>query len=381
MSTSTTDVVVIGAGLIGTAVAWRCAQRGLDVVCVDPSPASGAWHTAAGMLAPFTELHYAETPLLRLNLDSLAGYPEFAAELAAASGRPTGFRDCGTVSVAWDGADLAALHDLHTFGTQLGVTAHLLTGRELRELEPDLAPGLPGGLLAPGDHQVEPRLLHAALVAACEAAGVDLVTAHSTLDVSGGRATGVTLDDGSVIVAGTTVLAAGAWSASVPGLPPDLPVPVRPVKGQTLRLRLPGEPRLRHVVRAAVKGTPVYLVPRADGQIVVGASSEEAGFDTSPRAGAVYELLRDAQSVYPELSEATLEEVSTGLRPGTPDNAPLIGPSALDGLVIATGHYRNGVLLTPITADVIADLIDGGTLPDSMKQFSPERFTTNAVPS
>ena len=374
-----TDVVVVGAGAIGAAVAWRCAQRGLTVTVADPVPQSGAWRTAAGMLAPISELHYAEEPLLRLGLDSLARYPSFAAELTAATGLDTGYRRCGTVSIAWDAADLAALRDLHTFGTMLGIDAQMLTGRELRQLEPALAPGLPGALHAAEDHQVDPRLLHAALMAGLGRLNVTVHSASPSLIVRGDRAAGVTLADGTVLEADNVVLAAGAWSGSVPGLPLHATPTVRPVKGQTLRVRLPGPPRLTRVVRGAVKGFPIYLVPRLDGEIVIGATSEEVGFDLTPRAGAVYELLRDAQSVFPELGEAELVDVSTGLRPGSPDNAPLIGQSGLDGLVHATGHYRNGILLTPVTADAVAALICDGALPDNLSPFAPSRFATGVL--
>jgi glycine oxidase len=332
--------------------------------------------TAAGMLAPMTELHYTETPLLRLMLDSVARYPAFAAELTAESGRPLGFEECGTIAVAWDAADLAALRDLHAFALGLGVEAHLLTGRELRAAEPALAPGLPGGLLAPGDHQIDPRLLRAALLSAGQACGVRVEKANASVLVDRDRVRGVRLDNGTTIDTAWVVVAAGCWSGRVEGIPPDAVAPVRPVKGQTLRLRLPGPPRLNHVVRAAVKGTAVYLVPRADGQIVVGATSEEVGFDQQPRAGAVYELLRDAQSVLPELGEAVLEEVSTGLRPGSPDNAPIVGPTSVAGLIHATGHHRNGILLTPVTADGVAALIVDGALPDVLTPFGPQRFAT-----
>ncbi|MEP7019071.1 MAG: glycine oxidase ThiO [Pseudonocardiales bacterium] len=375
MTSTTSDVIVIGAGVIGAAVAWRCAQRGLTVTVVDPAPERGAWHTAAGMLAPITELHYAETPLLRLNLDSLARYPAFCAELTELTGLATGFRDCGTVAIAWDGADLSALRDLHAFGRTLGIEATLLTGRELRELEPALAAGLPGGLLARGDHQVDPRLLHATLVSAAERTGVSRRRSGAVLDVVADRVVGTRLDDGTLLSAHTVVLAAGAWSAQVGGVPPECVAPVRPVKGQTLRLRLPGQPRLRRVVRGSVKGTPIYLVPRADGQLIVGASSDEVGFELSPRAGAVYELLRDAQSLLPELAEAVLEEVCTGLRPGSPDNAPIIGPSGLPGLIHATGHFRNGILLTPVTADAVAELIETSELASALAPFAPARFS------
>ncbi len=355
---------------------WPGGARnaGLSVTLVDPEPSRGAWHTAAGMLAPITELQYTETPLLRLGLDSLARYPDFVAEVTAESGRPVGFRECGAVLAAWDGADLAALRDLHAFAARLGVAAQLLTGRELRELEPALAPGLPGALHAPGDHQVDPRLLHAALLDAGRRHGVHLVESTGSVLVERDRVRGVRLADDTVLAASHVVLAAGCWSGLVDGLPPDAVPPVRPVKGQTLRLRLPGRPRIGRIVRGWVKGTPIYLVPRAGGELVVGASVEEHGFDQEPRAGAVYELLRDAQSLVPELGEAVLVEVSTGLRPGSPDNAPMIGPAAIDGLVLATGHYRNGILLAPVTADSVAALIADGHWPDELAPFAPDRF-------
>jgi glycine oxidase len=374
MGQHTADVAIIGAGTIGTAIAWRCAQRGLAVALADPGAARGAWHAAAGMLAPITELHYAETALFELSRDSLARYPQFVGELTDRTGRGITFWPCGTLSIAWDSADLAALRDLHAFGETVGAHAQLITGRELRELEPALSPGLPGGLLAAGDHQVDPRTLHAALSAAAVQSGVRTWTAQARVSVSGGRASGVALADGTEIAAGTVIVAAGAWSGQVAGVPAPFAAPIRPVKGQTVRLRLPGEPRLHHVARASVKGAPVYLVPRPDGRIVVGASSEEAGFDVTPRAGAVYEVLRDAQTVLPELGEAAFEEVCTGLRPGSPDNAPLIGPSGLDGLVHASGHYRNGILLTPVTADAVADLVTEGALPGPFAPFRPTRF-------
>lgn len=374
MAHNTADVIVIGAGTIGTAIAWRCAQRGQSVTLVDPDPQRGAWHTAAGMLAPITELHYTETPLLRLGLESLARYPAFAAELAQESDLPVGFVESGAVLAAFDGADFATLQRLRAFAAGLGVEAELLTGQELHAREPALAPGLPGAIHAPGDHQVDPRLLHAALLAACRKRGVQIVESAGGVLTDQGRVRGVRVSGGQVLACRYVVVAAGSWSAQVDGMPTQVVPPVRPVKGQTLRLLLPGPPRLRHIVRGLVKGSPVYLVPRADGRIVVGASSEERGFDIAPRAGAVYELLRDAQSLMPEIGEAVLEEICTGLRPGSPDNAPIIGPTPVSGLVHATGHYRNGILLTPVTAEAVAEVVSGGELPAALAPFTPTRF-------
>ena len=379
MGQQTADVAIIGAGTIGIAIAWRCAQRGLAVTLVDPSAGDGAWRTAAGMLSPVTELHYAETALFQLGRAAMAGFAGVVAELEDATGQDVAFWPCGTLSTAWDAADLAALRNLHAFGQSVGAEAQLLTGRELRELEPALSPGIPGGLLAAEDHQVDPRQLYVALSTAASALGVRTVRGTAALITDGTRAAGVRLDDGTELRAGTVVIAAGAWSSTIAGVPAEFVAPVRPVKGQTLRLRLDGEPRINHVLRASVGGHPVYLVPRADGRLIVGASLEEVGFDLRPRAGAVYELLRDAQTVLPELGEAELEEVCTGLRPGSPDNAPLIGESGLPGLVHASGHYRNGILLTPITGAAIAELIVDGTVPDVVAPFAPHRFRGASV--
>lgn len=368
------DVIVLGAGAIGAAIAWRCAQRGLKVVVVDPQADTGAWRAAAGMLAPLSELYYGETALLRLGRESLARFPAFVDELSELTGLATGFRQCGTITVAWDHADLANLVALGGFAEQLGLTADMVSGRALRMLEPALASGLAGGIVSDQDHQVDPRLLHRALTDAGERVGVARVTGTASVVVRGDRATGVLLDDGRQFSADSVVLATGAWAGRIDGLPRDVLPAVRPVKGHTLRLCLPGEPRLQHVVRGVVRGSAVYIVPRTDGRLVVGASSDEAGFDMSVRAGAVYETLRDAQTLFPELAEAVLEETVVGLRPGTPDNMPLIGPSRIQGLLLATGHFRNGILLSPLTADAIADVLVAGSMPDVVAPCAPSRF-------
>jgi glycine oxidase len=361
------DVIVVGGGVIGLGIGWRCAQRGLGVTVVDPAPGSGATWTAAGMLTPATELHYGEQALLQLGLESARRYPTFVAELQDVAGVDVGYRRDGTVVSAWDTADLAGLRDRQSYARSLGLNTELVTGRELRELEPALASGLPGGLVSADDGQVDNRRLVEALLVALDRAGGRLVR-EKAAGVASGR---VTLASGDELTAATVVVAAGAWSAHLPGVPAGA-APVHPVKGQTLRLH--GDVALRHVVRGVVRGSPVYLIPRANGEIVIGASSEEAGFDVNPRAGAIYELLRDAQALVPVLGEATFDEVSTSLRPGSPDNAPLIGPTAVDGLIVATGHYRNGILLAPVTADGVAELIADGALPEVLAPFTPSRL-------
>ncbi|GHF32796.1 glycine oxidase ThiO [Streptomyces fumanus] len=383
-STRTPDVLVVGGGIIGLVTAWRAAQRGLATAVVDPAPGGGAARVAAGMLAAVTELHYGEQTLLALNLASARRYPAFAAELAEATGHDLGYRRCGTLAVALDADDRAHLRDLHAFQVRSGLDAQWLSGRECRRLEPMLAPGVRGGLRVDGDHQIDPRRLARALVTACERAGVVLHRVRAErLTVVRDRAAGVVTEDGTALAAGRVVLAAGSLSGRLPGVPEEVLPPVRPVKGQVLRLAMPADrpPLLHRTVRAVVRGNPLYLVPRESGELVVGATSEELGWDTTVTAGGVYELLRDAHELVPGITELPLTETLAGLRPGSPDNAPLLGPTALDGLLLATGHFRNGVLLTPVTGDVMAHLLTTGGLPEEARPFTPRRFDTAAVPT
>ncbi|MEV4546508.1 glycine oxidase ThiO [Nonomuraea wenchangensis] len=379
--------VIVGGGVVGLSVAWRLARAGRPVTVVDPNPAGGASHAAAGMLAPVSEVTYTEEPLLRLGLASLRRWPAFAAELAADAGLPEGARGVdlraeGTLDVAFGADDLAALDELAAFMNKLGLPVERLTGRECRRLEPMLAPSVRGGLLAAGDAWVDPRRVTAALLTALKRRHVPLVRARVTAlrreddpegQVDGlrreggpkGRVTGVRLEGGAELAATTVVLAAGAWSAALAG------VPVRPVKGQILRLRSP-QPLLTRCVRGSVHGSPVYLVPRGDGELVVGATQEELGFDTRVTAGGLYELLRDARELVPGVTELELADVVAGLRPGTPDNVPIVGPAG-DGLVLATGHHRGGVLLAPLTAALVAGEA-GGEEGGLAALCSPARF-------
>ncbi len=370
------DAIVVGGGVIGLAVAWRAAQAELSVALVDEEPGQGASYAAAGMLAPVTEAHYGEEPLLALNLESARRYPSFVDELEAATGMTVAYRPSGTLVVAADDDDTAAIGELFRFQRELGLPVQRLRRRECRELEPLLAPRVRAGMVTEVDHQVDSRRLVAALLTAGERAGVSLHRRRASgLRLDGDRVVGATLADGQVLEAPTVVLAAGCWSARLEGLPSSVRPPVRPVKGQILRLRgASGAPLPARTVRGLVHGASVYLVPRADGEVVVGATVEERGFDTTVTAGATYELLRDAVEIVPGISELELVEARAGLRPGSPDNAPLLGPAAVEGLVVATGHYRNGVLLTPVTADGIVEVLLTGQAPELIAPFSPVRF-------
>ncbi|MBD9725733.1 glycine oxidase ThiO [Streptomyces caniscabiei] len=380
--THTSDVLVVGGGIIGLVTAWRSARRGFATTVVDPEPGGGAARVAAGMLAAVTELHYGEETLLGLNLESARRYPDFAAELTEATGLDLGYRRCGTLAVALDADDRAHLRELHALQQRSGLDSEWLSGRECRRLEPMLAPGVRGGLRVDGDHQIDPRRLSAALVAACERAGVVFHRAWAEeLSVARERATGVRTSAGERLEAGSTVLAGGSLSGRLAGVPAEVRPPVRPVKGQVVRLTVPKlyAPFLSRTVRAVVRGSQVYLVPRENGELVVGATSEEQGWDTTVTAGGVYELLRDAHELVPGITELPLTETRAGLRPASPDNAPLLGPSGLDGLLLATGHYRNGVLLTPVTGDVMAEVLATGELPAVARDFTPLRFRAGAA--
>ena len=362
------DVAVVGGGIVGLACAWHAARRGMSVVVLERDRlGAGASDVAAGMLAPVTEADFGEDELLELNLAAADRWPAFAAELAAASGLNPGFRETGALVVAADRDDAEELHRLAELHAALGLPSRWVGPRECRSLEPGLSPRVRGAIHAPRDHQADPAATVRALAAACRGAGVEL-REHvevAALVRSGGRVTGVGTATAEV-AAGAVVVAAGAWSAA---LAPDGP-PVRPVKGQIAALRAP-DPSLApaHIVR-----TPrCYLLARDDGRVVLGATVEERGFDATTTADGVFRLLEAAREVIPDIGDLEWTGVRAGLRPGTPDNLPVVGRGTADGLVWATGHYRNGVLLAPLTGEAVADLLDGrGELPAAL---APGRFT------
>ncbi|MEA2509898.1 MAG: glycine oxidase [Actinomycetota bacterium] len=368
---------MIGGGAIGLASAWKIAQGGGRVVVLDDAVGRGASWAAAGMLAPVTEVHHGEEALLQLNLESSRMYEQFSAELEDVSGCSVGYRRCGTLLVARDKDDNAALEDLYRFQLRLGLPVERLRSTECREVEPALAPNVRGGILVPGDHQVDNRALIAALEQACLRSGIQFLRARaSSVDVKNERVSGVTATGGGSIKCDQVVLAAGVWSGGIGGIPDEVRPPLRPVKGQLLHLR---KRESKSSVAAPlsghnIRGVDVYLVVRSDGRVVIGATSEEQGFDQTVTAGGVFGLLRDAYELVPGVTELELTETVAGLRPATPDNAPVIGAAALDGLIMATGHYRNGILLTPVTGAAVAALAAGIAPPGVIEGFSPRRF-------
>lgn len=366
------DVAVVGGGVIGLAIAWQTAQRGMSVTVVDDARVARASWAAAGMLAPASEVSYGEEALLALSLRSAQQFPQFVAELEEASGLTTDYRKCGSLLVSMDNDDHAVLSELFDFQRRLGLQSERINRRAARALEPSLHPGIRSALLVEGDHQIDNRRLLEALHEASRRSGVTIERDTASLVVEAGRVIGVRLNSGGSLTAENVVVAGGCWSASVDGLPVEARPAVRPVKGQILRLRCdPSSPLINRTVRALVHGSRVYLVPRASGEIVVGATMEERGFDASVTAGAVHDLLRDAREVVPEIAECELIESWVGLRPGSPGNSPTIGPTTIDGLVMATGHHRNGILLTPVTASGVAELLCTGALPAELLPFAP----------
>jgi glycine oxidase len=365
---------------MGLGIAWRLAQVGCQVTVYDRDEVGrGASWAAAGMLAAAVETEPGEEELLVLTLESQRMWPGFARELEAASGISVGYREEGTMVVALNRDDAEQLRFTYQFQKSLGLQIEWLSGGEARRREPHLRPGIPGAVFSPRDHQVENRQLVRALAETARRAGVVLKEHDPVREVelAGGCARGVVTDHGRD-PADVVVLAAGAWSREIAGIPPAYLPPVRPIKGQMLALRMdPAAPLLRHVIWLP-RG---YLVPRQDGRLVVGGTVEERGFDDTLTAGGLLALLEGAWRAVPAIEELPITETWVGFRPGSRDDAPMLGPSGIDGLVVATGHHRNGILLTPLTAETISEYVLTGLLPETVGRFTPERFRDRLVHS
>lgn len=378
------DVAVIGCGIIGAAVAWRLSQLGLTVTCLDPAPGDGATYAAAGMLADVTEADFGEDHLTALNVASARAWPEFAAELTDATGADLAFRRTGTLTVAYDSGDRQQLRRLLTLRRGLGLPIEEITVDDARRMEPLLGPRLAGATWTADEHQADPRRVHAALLAVLADRGVAIVrrrVAELSLTPSG-EVDGVVDDHGTRHRAGSVVLAAGWASRELARALPGLDgVPTRPVKGQILRLDASGQPgfALGRVVRGFVQARAVYLVPRPGGEVVVGATSEEQPDDRQVTAGGAFAVLRDARALVPGIDELPLTELTARARPGSPDNLPLIGDSGIPGLLLATGHYRNGILLAPLTASALAARYGAGTVPEWAAAADPRRFAATVT--
>jgi glycine oxidase len=370
------EVAVVGAGVIGLAIAWRLARRGVSVAVFDRASAgSGASLAATGMLAAAAEHEPGEPELLALALESQRLWPEFGRELEASSGIDIDFRESGTLVVALGRDEVERLRFRHDLHKRCDLATRWLTGPQVRDMEPGLRPAVAAGLFCPDDHQVDPRRVMTALRHAAQASGVALFEhcAVEALERVGGRVCGVETAAGRCR-AGTVVLAAGAWTAG--HLVPDgLVVPVRPLKGQALALTATAETgTLSHIVWTE----QVHMAAKGDGRLIVGATVEERGFDPAITAGGLYALLEGARRAFPAIEEMAVESIWTGFRPSSIDDAPILGATGIDGLVIATGHHRNGYLLAPVTAAAIQGLIAGGPVPAVAQAFGVDRFADTA---
>jgi glycine oxidase len=367
------DVAVVGAGLIGVGIAYELAKRGAAVTVYDrDEPARAASWAGAGMLAPFSEAT-ADPDLLALCRRSLAAYPAFVADLHACSGVDVRLRFDGTLHAARDEADLARLGIAASTTRANGGDAVLLDRAEVLAREPFLAKGVAGGLFVANEGQVDNRRLGRALVGAARARGVRFErVAHLALACDARRVRGLRTPQGFA-AASTVVNAAGAWAGQLEGVPEHARVAVRPVAGEMLAIALPVG-----AIHALVWLGHRYLVPRDDARLLVGATVVERGFDARVTAAGVHDLLDAALAVAPALASFAIVETWAGLRPATPDGRPYIGSTALEGYVVASGHYRNGILLAPETARLIAELIVTGQAPESLAAFSPRRPTAAA---
>ncbi|MGK2932194.1 MAG: glycine oxidase ThiO [Solirubrobacterales bacterium] len=373
-SGSAYDAIVAGAGVIGLAIAWELHSQGASVLVVDRDrPGNGTTGVAAGMLAPTGELDFGEPALLDMNMISAGMYPEFVSSVERVCGGTLGYQRMGGLHVALDRDEATELHRVHDLQIESGLRADWLGPEAARDLEPGVSTGLTGAVLVEDDGAIDPRVLTAGLLEALEKESVEVRAGAEVTGVKRkqGRVEAVEFGNGDRIPARNFVVAAGAESGRARWLPEEVRPPVRPVKGQIVELKGdPAEP----VCQRILASERVYLVPRRDGRLIVGATVEELGFDSEVTAGGIHELLREAYRLLPEVSELAFLKAVAGLRPGTPDNLPIVGPTEIDGLFLATGHYRNGILLAPITARAIGDAIGGGEICGPMTGASPARF-------
>ena len=368
----TTQVAVVGGGVIGLSCAFELARRGKSVTVIEREETGfGASTVAAGMLAPSSEIEMTPAPVVELQLDSLKRYPRFIADIEAASKLPCGYRDNGTLWVSRHRDDELELDHLCAIQNDRGMTARRLTGRELRRIEPYLSPRAVGGLLVETDHQVDTRKLVPALRAACEAVGVQILVQTGVTSVEGSQGQlklvlrSATSD--SILKADQVLLAAGVWLED--GLVTPLPrIGMRPIKGEIVHLQ--GQPLIDHVLR----NSDIYIIPRAGGELLLGATEEEQGFDMKPTAGGVLDLLRYAFEILPGIYDLNVTELDVGLRPTFSDHMPVIAPTETEGIFIAGGHYRGGILLAASTAHWIGEIMVNGRVPPEVEAFGLERL-------
>jgi glycine oxidase len=366
------DVVVIGGGIIGLSIARALAKRKVKVRILEAGePGQGASTAAAGMLAPQYEAAGGQAELLQLCLKSNEIYPSFCAELLEESGINPGYSGQGALCPAFSESESWKIVAFEAAQRKAGLPAEALSPEEVLRLEPNLSPECRGALFLPRDHRVHTRRLFSALLKATQQAGVKIEThtGVTSLAIKRNKIEGAQTAS-KLFSCGCVVLAAGAWSGTLENRKYLPALPVRPVKGEIVQLSAPPGQSLTHSLIAS----RCYIVPRDDGSLLVGATEVEAGFDTTVTAGAITDLLSAAAEAMPGVSSFPFHTAWAGLRPTTPDRLPLLGPYGPEGLIVATGHYRKGILLAPLTGELIAELITSGEAAIPLDPFSPSRF-------
>ena len=352
------SVVIAGAGIIGLTTAWQMRRRGIEVTVLDDAPVSGATFAAAGMLAPVSEVVWDQPTLYPLMVESGRIYRDFAAAIADDVGHDIGYLESSTFVCAGDSADRQTLNELLELQHRMGMTVNRLSVSQARAAEPALGPGFVGAVDIPGDHQVDPRQLCGAIL---EILGDQVVPtrAGEVLFNKDHRAIGLGGADGRKYYADHVVLAAGVGTGAITGIPHALTDLLRPVRGEVLRLRVPEplQPLVTRTIRGVVQGRAVYIVPRTDGTIVLGATTREDDM-IGVRAEGVHQLLRDAHRLVPGILDCEIYEMTAKARPGSPDDVPMIGQVG-DGLTVSMGYFRHGILLAAIGSKIGADVVCG----------------------
>jgi glycine oxidase len=362
------DAVIAGSGLIGASIALELASAGLRVATFDSQPPGreSSW-AGAGILSPAPE-NPGMLPAVPLCKASLALYREFVAAIEEISGQSCGFRPKGTIEALFSRDVRAELSTIIAVHHGVGLRAEPVSAEDARELEPALSEDLEAAVLRPDEASVDNRALTVAVVEAAKRSGAHFFSGSAVTSLwrESSRCLGLLVGE-EKIAAGSTIIAAGCFSAGIEGVAPY--APVQPAKGQMLALRAPGLS-----IERVLWSDKVYLVPRNDGRILAGATVEYAGFDKSVTAGGIEKILAGAIELAPALARAHIEETWAGLRPDSPDHLPILGPTDVEGLLIATGHFRSGILLAPITARLIREWITLGSVGVDCDRFSPLRF-------
>lgn len=371
--TSRANLIVVGAGLVGLATAWKAAREGMRVVVVSDDSRPQASRAAVGGLSfcPAESVLQGHRAVIQLSAVAKSGFGEYVTALEAASGVPTRWRRQPTLMVELGEADAALIDRVQAARDAVGLESIRLAGDQCRAVEPGVSAAARSGLLLEDHDQVDSRAFTDSLRAASMRAGVDFISGTVIrVESSGDRATGVRLDSGDLLEADDVVVAAGAWSSTIEGLPVELTTAVRPVSGQIVIVRIPpGMDAPRHDLRTA----GVYMVARSDRTMVLGATKVNRGFESTPTVRAVHDLLGSAAALWPAVLECEWQETAVGLRPLAEDGLPIVGPTSLPGLHVATAHFRNGVMFAAVSADAVVRGITGGAVPAPFEAFSPTR--------